>query len=267
MTEYFQDITERSSVIVERRVTDNGFLLLYTQQCPSFVRNEIFSNTVAYGTNWFLHSKLDHDIFPSRRNIYNYQLILNSKECSMILKEKKEYGDNQAQKVPYFTKSLIHEIRTSYALKNIVEKFPIKEINVNGIRYRLNAQVQSAFGGIINLQNQKERYGLFEYISGQSIREEINSFDGWNNTPESKRKLFGSLHTWLSQLANYSIDYNLEPFDLGIHQLVYWETKEGVSNNIHIGILDTEEYNFAKFGSFWPRNSMQYGLPPVALIL
>lgn len=207
---------------------------------------------------------------PSRRSIYATRELVVADRYAAIFKQKAvkpndpEYPGLQIEK---FTTDVFHEMQAAYALDEIVRRRQAdlpQSITYEEKQYALEYHTQMPWGALIDRENADEHYGIFECIAGTSARFEATSYGHWNYVPEVLRKFYGQLHMTLDQVANISVEEGLEPWDLGVHQLIY--TIDEANRRIKVGIVDTEEFNFTADGEFWPSSFTRIGLPPILML-
>ncbi|OGM30789.1 hypothetical protein A2630_00340 [Candidatus Woesebacteria bacterium RIFCSPHIGHO2_01_FULL_44_10] len=237
-------------VISEKRLLESGFLVLVAEGCPEEVAEEIVLRTETFGTGWFYNLRAD---VPARRKIFFVPLKVDGVETVVIKEKAPIVVGNPLLKHP--TSSVIHEIRTAMVLGEIVKRLDLIEIAVNKKDLIINFSAQRPLGALVDL-NSGQRWGFFDYVEGESPRVETSRVGGWNYLPEERRKLYGQIHTALEEVGKAALKAGVEPWDLGVHQVVLDIKK----NIVGVTILDTEEYSLKKSG-LWKGNS----LPPVIL--
>lgn len=235
-------------------------LLLVTQQCPAEVAAALSKKIALQDMTWFE----DQPLATSRRKVAIVEL---SSDISVVVKEKQEMRSDPSMKVDFFTRSVVHEMRTSYGLRQALDELPLPSHLVYlEEEFTLSFDAQLPLAAILNLEDPRERFTVFAYIPGDSAREEVAAYGGWNQTPAEKRKLFGLFHQVLCSISNALVERGIEPWDLGVHQLIYEIDHE--KRQIFLGILDTEEYNLSKrYGEYWPDQFTEIGLPAILPLL
>lgn len=247
---------------VESHMCSNGYLIVTTKDCPLKIAEEMKARTTEKGEAWFLNQP-HHMYHQPRRKIY--RPALNSEQTpAMVLKQKNVVAHDAAtfDHRAFFTDSLIHEMRTAYALRKVLNS-PLlpQEIDYFGRQIKLIYQVQSPWGAIINTRDPNLRFGCFEYRPGISVREKITMYGSWNETPELERKLFGQIQLITEQIAQVALQAGIETNDLGAHQIIY--RYDEVSDALELNVLDTEEYNLTSiFKGNWNKEDKVF-LPPV----
>ncbi len=252
--------TERvlSQSVIERKHSFNGLELLIARGCTDELSELLITIVKNQGTTWF-ESYIRDEYSKSRRKVY-FPILEGTK---VVVKEKAPKEDASQAKLRYFTESIVHEFKTSYLLQKLLSEMELPDkVLYLGKKFRLSYEAQTPLAGILNLTDSTKRYTIFKYISGTSVRDEVALNGGWENTSQSKRELFGQFHDVLNKISNQLIKFDVEPWDLGVHQLVY--TINQSDDSIHVGILDTEEYNFsARYGDHWPKSFIEIGLPVI----
>ena len=235
MPESILHINESDRIIDRKVVTESNVLFVFTPDCPEHVVRDLFLRSNSSGINWFFAHKRSSE-YKSRREIY---FLSNGS----VLKRKKVVG-SKGRDHAHRTGSLIHEIKMSYLLQNIVdEEYTDGYIQLGDHSKTVQYSVQKPWGAVLDLNNKDNRYGLFERVDGICPRDEVQSneilgSDGWNNTPENERKLYGQMHMDLTRLAQKCMQRGLSPQDLGVHQLIFQDK----GDSFKVWILDTEEY-------------------------
>lgn len=244
---------------IESKHVVNHLELLITNQCPPDLAHQIKELIINSGLTWFANNTRD-EFSNSRREVFITPI--NSLQ-SVVVKKKDRLEDDNGLKVSYFTQSIVHEFRTANLMRNLIGKINLPQfIEHDGKKYSLIYDVEIPVAAIINLENPNDRYSIFAYIPGDSVRKEVAMNGGWSYTPENKRKLFGQMHKTLNQVAKELVEHGLEPWDLGVHQIVYRIDEQ--KQEIHLGIIDTEEYNLScMYGAHWPEIFISQGLPAI----
>lgn len=270
-----QDRHERAvhpRYLLEGRVsleTIGKYHLFLTDDCPAHVRDVLLGLTTEEAVTDFI-SHLVQLRTPSRRRVYRSPEFSGQNGVVPIFKLKERKPNDPeypGMDIEGFTTNPLHEMETAYALDEIVHarKADLPETLVyNDKEYAVQFRVQKPWGALIDSTNESKKYGIFEYIEGISVRGEAASYGMWNDIPEVYRKFYGKMHGLLDQVAHISVEEGLEPWDLGIHQVIYQLNQE--TGQISLGIVDTEEFNFASDGAFWPESFSKYGLPAILLM-
>lgn len=252
-------------------VFDNGFFLSLTPQCPTPIKKYLEESIHRLGSSWFT-KRLQN--YRSRRNLAFLQVP--GTEHEFVIKAKTQVPNDPAYpqlNLAFYTLSMFHEMRTSYALYSIVHANKhqfVQTVPYKGDAYYVDYHVQLPLAGISNTANHLERYSVFQYIKGDSPRLVIAQARGWNNVDVSLRKLFGSLQLCCSTVAESCVEHGLEPYDLGAHQVIY--RIDETAKVLHLTIIDTEEYRFYDKESLdptqktWPDSVSTNGLPATLLI-
>ena len=165
--------------------------------------------------------------------------------------------------VSRFTTDVFHEMQTTYALIDIFERRAADlphTLIYQGEQYEVAYQIQKPWGALVNTEDPTQKFGIFEYIQGNSFRDEIMEYEHWNLVPEEIRKFHGQLHVNFNAIARICVlEEGLEPRDTGAHQVLYSVDKNAMK--IRIGIIDTEEFNFSSDGQHWPEQYSRIGMP------
>lgn len=272
------------SVIRTSHITDNGWILSLTDHCPEHLEQFLLRAVKSASDSW-MPEPSSKTLTPSRRTIFFVDENITKQEGMRFVMKKKQvkhlsqkdpinYDVQYERLLALFTTYPYHEIRTSEKLAQVVLEFNkqnLAQIVIDGISYHPKFAVQNCYGSLTTQGRNKKRFGIFEYVPGVSPRivtfESHDGFQsGWNAVTETERLLFGRIHSLLCELANMSIQspYFLEPWDLGVHQVIY--SLDEMTKTINITILDTEEYlDSTKFGNFWPEIFEHVGLPAVLM--
>jgi hypothetical protein len=258
-----------SHVVESKQLFANGILALFTNECPKEVISELNKVTELMSLAWLNSIVSDDDVTTERRSIYNGQLKLPHDKTPIFIKKKPRInGDRSGPNVKFFTSSIVHELRTAQLLNQIISCNVDKlrfEVYLDGKPYKAIFKPSIAWGGLIDTTN-SDRYTFFKRECGESVRYDVASAGGWNNLSKEKRDLLSVIHNNLVKLAEVCLNSGLEPWDLGVHQLLLKVNQ--TENAIDIVVLDTEEYNIPdKYGHTWPTDWSKMGLPPVILFL
>lgn len=249
--------------------TVGEYTIHVTQECPEHIRQKLLTLRTPEEVAAFLKNL--HMLWtPSRRKVFHSPDLKNEQEPEvMAILKRKELKPNDPQfpgmDIEKFTTDVLHEMRTAYAMQDIFQRRAAdlpKTAEIDGVTYALTYRVQTPWGAIENTAT-GTKYGIFEYLQGTSIRAEVASQMGWNHLTEKARLFFGKLNAGLDQIANICVDEGLEPWDFGLHQLIY--TRNDQEHKIEMGIVDTEEFNFAEDGVYWPDSFRKFGMPPVII--
>ncbi len=260
------EAADNSNRLIQEKIIIGHLLLLFTADCPPDLIAQIKTALETNNLEWITAAERSQDLYTSTRRVFLPPTNHHTTN-RIILKEKRRRLSLQIPKLklPYFSTSVIHEIRTTAKLRTLLDQAELPSaLTLDEKTYQLAWKVQKPLGAIINLQNQDQRYGIFEYIPHTSARDETTEYGGWNNLPEKTRVLFGQIHSALNKLAHQLLKHGLEPWDLGAHQIIYQLDEE--NSQINLWIIDTEEYNFApEYGSFWPEPHEDTSLFPLLL--
>lgn len=255
-----ENATQISVIESKKRVGDYQ-LLVARNSSPSVIQ-ALEEKINTSGIEWFSQTqRQEHSL--SRRKVCIFRLPTNE----IIVVKQKERKDTDTDipqlKLPYFTQSIVHEFRTSYLMHDLMQKIELPQtIEYQNESYELTYEVQKPLAAILNMNNPNERLTVFEYIPGDSVRDDVAMNGGWQYTSEEKRKLYGEFHQILKNISPQLVEHGLEPWDLGAHQLVY--SIDRAKKSMHLGILDTEEYNLsAQYGQLWPESYDRIGLPVI----
>lgn len=236
-----EEIFARS--VIKEKCSLGHYELLIARTCDPTLIPPLKAQIETQGIEWFQDS-LKNGETHSRRQVY---IPVVENNGVVVIKKKDQKLDPKADprlKVGYFTQSIVHEFRTSYLLLELMQHLDLpKTVEHKGESYRVIYDVQVPLAAIVDLDDPSQRYTIFEYIPAFSARDDVNLNGGWFYTSEETRKLFGQFNQLLLQIAPQLIPYGLEPWDLGVHQLLY-EVNE-TQKTVYLGIIDTEEYNFA----------------------
>jgi hypothetical protein len=230
------------------------YTVFVTEDCPEHIRQVLEQLKTPEQIEDFIKS-LTILWTPSRRKVFHSRALMSAEhpEVMAILKRKEEKPNDPnypGMMISEFTTDVLHEMRTAYAMQEIFERRAAdlpKRAFIKGKRYTLSYQVQTPWGAIES-DDKSKRYGIFEYIEGTSIRAEVASQSGWEYVPLEKRLYFAKLQKGLNRIANICVEEGLEPWDFGLHQIIYTHNDE--ARTIKMGIVDTEEFNFVEDGSF-----------------
>lgn len=252
--------------------TVGKYHVFLTDDCPENVRHVITALHTEQDVAKFITS-LRKVMTPSRRNVYLSPgfFVAKSGETAPIFKQKAEKPNDPEYpglKISSFTTDAFHEMETTYALQDILQKRAADvatSMTVDDEAYAVHYRVQKPWGAIVNSEDETQKYGIFEYINGISVRGEAAHFGLWNDIPEDLRVLYGQMHQVLDRLSRVCVEEGLEPWDLGIHQLIY--TIDRATKSISLGIVDTEEFNFASDGQYWPDSFLKVGLPAILIYM
>lgn len=265
MTEKVRSVDIPRNLTRENVLFNNGFRVLITHDCPEDIATAIKTKTEAGGVEWFQSYRQSKEVTPSNRDIYFVNLIEDSYLPVAI--KKKRPRTNDWPKTRFYTTSMTHEIATTEATRKVLEaKFfgpiQIELVDSNDKPYLQDASlsIQKPYGAIIDTENQHQRYGIFDYVSGDSVRNKIHYYGLWNDTPRQIRKLAGSVQVLMDNVALELLNNGIEPWDLGAHQVIYRED----DSILHLTILDTEEYGFG-YGKRFDIDTYT-GLYPVLLL-
>ena len=244
------------------------YLIFLTPDCPQSVRQQLLKISTEADMARFI-AALNRLDTPSRRRVYLSGVFQAGEEVVPIFKQKAKKPNDPTLpglNIEGFTTDVFHEMKTAYALIEILKRRSSELPNtllVGQEKYSISYQVQKPWGAIVNNDDERQRFGVFEYIHGTSVRAETASYGGWNLTLEHLRKLFGHMSIVANAIANVVVEEGLEPWDFGVHQFIY--SLDVDSRRITIGIVDTEEFNFSAEGSYWPESFINIGLPPVLI--
>ncbi len=252
------------SPIITARNQIDSVLLLTAAEASSQYTALLTQLIASYGLGWV--TRLPGTSFPkSRRNV---SIVRPKDTIPMVVKQKvranRSKKDSEKLRVSFFTQSIVHELRTTYLLQILLNQIDLPDsLAANNKIYNLDIHVQKPIAAMIDLKDPSLRYTIFEYMIGESVREEVREYGGWTYTSETQRRLFTAMQGVLSEIAQGLVENGLEPWDLGVHQVVY--DIQGPSENLvlQLGLLDTEEYNIAdRYGSCWD-TGQEVTLPPV----
>ena len=270
-----RQVERHADLPFEEYLFANGFYVSFAPNCPEEVKTTIFQQTGLSGSEWFKRNL--KRVNSRRRMSFENVPKADGESVTYVIKEKSLKPKDPKQPdldIPRYTTSAFHEMRTSFLLADILEKN--KEQITSQIPFQdqmltVQYEVQLPWAAIINTKpglQKQEKYSVFQYLPGTSVRNELASEGGWNNASEEQRKLFGQIDKNISNLSRVLVDNGLEPYDLGAHQVVYTINLE--RNCITLGILDTEE--FRPFSGekesprLWNDSWYKHGLPSVLII-
>lgn len=271
----FSEVLDKP-VVSEKEITTNGNVLVFTNDCPPLIANAIKDRVAKEGTAWLLPHLRNDSERQSRRLVYMARP--ESHLPVVVFKEKAEKhgkpGTVQGKMVPYFTKSVVHEMRTSFIVRNIVgelaanNKLPATFSNEYGQQRNIKYHVQLPYGAIIDTKNRDSHghlrsYGMFEWVRGASVRDEINIMGGWEFLSERVQQFFLRLEREVAYpLAVELLKRGIEAHDLGPTQMLYRE--EG--DTLFLTLIDTEEFGLPHLGVDWKEEDFIEGVAPASLL-
>lgn len=247
--------------VIKEKIRIGELQLLLARGCSESTAALLEQKISQTGLSWIER----HETVEARSRRQVAIIPLDAKTL-VVVKKKREIRNGFEMKLKFFSTSIVHEFRTAFHLKELMESLPLPQtLEYHEEEYALTWDVALPLAAILNLNDPSERYVIFEYLDAESVKEEVDGYGGWGETPESKRELFSRFHDVLNQIAPHLVERGLEPWDLGSHQLVYTLNEE--TKQIYLGILDTEEYNFsARYGDHWPDTHSPRSLPQVIVM-
>lgn len=258
-------------IIQEKRLLPAGEFFLFTDDCPHETREELVNLVTVGGLEWLLSAPSNGSAASSsRRATYFPYSHFSSVEMPVFLQKnpKKQPGE-ESLKVKYFSESVLHEIRTSYLLQHVLSQVNTalpNEVQYKDQLYQLTCISQTPWGALIDTKKHSSSFTFFKKAHSYSLRNEVESVGGWNYVNEADRKLYSQFHALLGKVSEKCLDLGLEPWDLGVHQLMYRVDELG--SLMEVCIIDTEEYNIpARFGQEWPTSPDSQNLFPVIFFL
>lgn len=245
--------------------------LFLTDDCPPALARFLTDLSTEEAVSEFI-AGLRQLATPSRRKVFQPVIYKfpGLENVSPIFKQKAEKPNDPkfpGLNIVNFTTNVFHEMETAYAMDEILRQRAAdlpQIMEYLGEEYQVSYQVQKPWGALVDSTDPTVKFGIFEYIDGQSVRAEAASYGLWNDIPEEYRKLYGRFSTLINEVANVCVAEGLEPWDLGIHQLIY--TLDENNKRVSLGVVDTEEFNFSADGEFWPESFSRIGLPPILLL-
>lgn len=229
MLERLIDFDTPQRVIIQRRLFDNGIILLETNDCPIETSDQMRERIANQRLEWF-----------SRMTTYTEREIYDS-DCGVIAKRKVRFNNE----TPYSQKSVINEIRASFALAQIIDQTKTKESKIDGILNEVILSVEKPLGAIIDLSN-KSRFTLFQktdWIPGKMLDaielplESSHYYDHYDFT------LWCAIADNLDIVKDVAKGRGLLMNDFGSHQTMY---KHDIENRtLCIQIIDADRNEFA----------------------
>ncbi|WKZ29937.1 MAG: hypothetical protein QY314_03955 [Candidatus Dojkabacteria bacterium] len=232
-------------VALGREVLPGGkFAIITTVECPEEVKDTIRANA---DENEGMFLAGDFIGSASRRVVTR----LNSREerphAIAVVKRKAQVPQDGYMR-RFTTFSLVNEIRMAHATNDIIDAEGLRDYSVMYQDQEVDIQfdVQVPFGGVYGItpETRNQRYGLFQFHSGTSVRDEVAMSYGWNHLTQEERLLYGNL--FHGQLTNLHVaaasKYGIYTHDLGVHQLLYNESRNDGKTKYQLTILDTEEF-------------------------
>lgn len=171
-----------TGLIKEKHLYPNGSLLLFTANCPRETKTELTTLVQTNGVEWLLSSNNKKHSSLAHRTIYFPQSVYSNVEMPVFLrKNPKKKVKDESLKIEYFTESVIHEMRTSYLLEQILltqnKELP-QEILYENRCFKLKYCSQNPWGALINLEDSSSRFTFFKPEQGCSIRDHVELMEG-----------------------------------------------------------------------------------------
>jgi hypothetical protein len=252
-------------IFKEKHIFPNGYVLFFTQDCPDEVKNDLREMIAQNGINALVN---DISVGPVTRSSLSPEHIDQTYRLPIFKKKSKSNPKGEALKVEYFTSSLVHEMRTSLRLQELLlelESELPEIIEYKNRRLHVVYKTEVPWGALINTKN-NSRFSIYESTPGVSVRSVVKCEADWNNLDKEERVLLGKINKILHQLSIHLVNNGLEPWDLGLHQVIL--DRDFHSDVLFLTIINTEEYNFSeKFGHHWTKGLLEVGLPPILFFL